>query len=245
MLFVYVLFIFFTYTNKGLSLKHSRQFFLDTADESVWATYYKMGIYHGITTNPVLLDRAKVPCEIKSLKKLSETAIKKYNVECFMLQTWGTDVITLVNNGLELFSLSDKIVVKIPLTSIGIEAAAILKSKSVPICMTACYTPHQVFTSIGLNADYVAPYLGRMLDLGKNGIEDIITMQQMVQQMGSNTRVFVASIRDTDQLVKLAAAGCSTFTFSPNIAQALQEVPETITATEEFESAVLRSQTHY
>lgn len=222
----------------------TQQFFLDTADESLWEEYYKMNIFYGITTNPVLLEKARIPCEIECLKKLAKTAIKKYQVECFMLQTWGKDVETLVNNGLELFSISEKIVVKIPITDIGIEAAGQLKANDIPICMTACYTPHQVFTSIGLDADYVAPYLGRMIDLGKNGIDEVIKMQQMVTQMKSSTRVFVASIRHPDQLVTLAANGCSTFTFSPVIAQALRDVPETISATKEFEDAVINSLTY-
>jgi transaldolase len=53
-----------------------------------------------------------------------------------------------------------RVVVKIPLTRAGIEAAAILAKEGTRICMTACYTPHQAFTSAALGAEYVAPYLG-------------------------------------------------------------------------------------
>jgi len=91
----------------------------------------KMGIFYGITTNPLLLERANVPCNFASVKELALIALTQFNCECFMLQTWGGDSESLVQNGLELATISPKLVVKVPLTKDGIEAAAILKSAGI------------------------------------------------------------------------------------------------------------------
>ena len=104
------------------------QLFLDTADVAAWDKYMKWGIFYGITTNPILLERAKLRCEHSNLESLALKAINEYNVSCFMLQTWGRDRESLVQNGRKLAGISPKIVVKVPLTVEGIEAAAILKN---------------------------------------------------------------------------------------------------------------------
>jgi transaldolase len=147
-------------------LSSHQQLFLDTASVEQWERQIPLGIFHGITTNPVLLERAKVPCELESLKNLAHVALHEFKMEVFMIQSWGGTTDTLVRNALYLQDISDKIVVKIPLTREGVEAAAILKRHQVRLCMTACFTPHQVFTSACLGAEYVAPYLGRITDSG-------------------------------------------------------------------------------
>ena len=107
--------------------------------------------------------------------------------------------------------------------------------------MTACYTAHQVFTSSGIGAEYVAPYLGRMLDNDIDGISEIVKMQQVVSGLKSKTRVFAASIRNTSQLVELATAGVHTFTFSPSVCDGLLSHPLTSAAVAEFDWAIAES----
>lgn len=225
------------YLSDALSASKHQQLFLDTAAIAEWGNYLPMGIFYGVTTNPVLLERAGVPCNLQSLTKLARTALDTYNVECFMLQTWGESSESLVRNGLALQNIDPRLVVKVPLTKSGIEAAAILKSKGTRLCMTACYAPHQVFTSSALGAEYVAPYLGRMSDAGKDAIEEIAQMQSIVEGLQSGTRIFVASIRHVNQLATLSSMGLHTFTFSPSIAQGLAEDPLTIAAAADFERA--------
>ena len=66
--------------------------------------------------------------------------------------------------------------------------------------MTACYNQQQAFLSAGLGAEYVAPYLGRMGDAGKDGVEECAQMQEVISGMGSTTRVLVASLRSVSQV---------------------------------------------
>jgi hypothetical protein len=108
------------------------QYFLDTADISMWNTYMKYGIFHGITTNPILMNRANVRIDLDSSRKLTNVALSlPYDMNCFMIQTWGPDSRTMVENGLELAKISDKVVVKVALSKEGLEAARELKKNGI------------------------------------------------------------------------------------------------------------------
>ena len=226
----------------------SAQFFLDSADVQEWERFMKLGIFHGITTNPVLLEKANVKCEIEpTLRDLAKTAINEYGAKVFMIQTFGNTVDEYVQNGLKIAAIDleeNRIVVKVPLTEMGIISAKQLIERGVRVCMTACYCQHQVFTSCGLGAEYVAPYLGRMIDSGMDGMAEVLNMNKIVTSLNSDTRVFVASLRDTKQLPVLASQGLKTFTFSPKIAEGLLLSPNdlTVKATKDFETAALNSQ---
>ncbi|EKX36632.1 hypothetical protein GUITHDRAFT_78789, partial [Guillardia theta CCMP2712] len=207
--------------------------FLDTANLNEMAELLPLGIFYGVTTNPLLLERAKVPCSHHALQDLAATAFALGSKE-FMCQTWGTKVDELVDNGIRLANLDSRVVVKVPLTFAGIEAASMMSNLGIRVCTTACYSPHQVITSVSAGAEYVAPYLGRMNDAGRDGMQSVVDMQKIVDGMRSKTRVLVASIRDADQLAVLAARGCNTFTISPKVARLLTEDELTMDAATDF-----------
>lgn len=157
-----------------------------------------------------------------------------------MLQAWGGTKDALIQTGGAIAALDagkDRIVVKLPLTAAGISAARVLGNDGARICMTACYNKEQVFVAAGLGAEYVAPYLGRIGDSGRDGVSECAQMQQLVKGLGSSTRVLVASLRQSSQLSKLAIQGCDTFTFSPSIASQLLDEPLTTIAAADFEAA--------
>lgn len=95
-----------------------------------------------------------------------------------------------------------------------------------------------MLSAIALGAQYAAPYLGRMFDGGQNGIEDVITMGQIVNKVKSPMRLLVASIRQSDHLVTLAKHGLNTFTILPRIIDELLENDLTTLAIESFEAEV-------
>ena len=111
----------------------------------------------------------------------------------------------------------------------------------IPVTLTAVYAVHQVLMAAALGASYVAPYMGRMTDAGRDGRADVAQMQQVLNGVRSQTRILTASIRDLDDIPILAAQGVDTFTFSEAIASAFFEVPATIEAVSVFEQSVERS----
>ena len=153
------------------------------------------------------------------------------------LQTWGNTVDVLVNTGKLLAAIDDRIVVKVPITQVGTQAASQLSAEGIKITLTAVYAVHQILIAAALGAEYAAPYLGRINDLGRNGINDLVSMQQGLVGVGSKTRILVASIRNIEDIAFLTTQGLDTFTFSPAIAEAFFNVTATIQAATEFEQA--------
>ncbi|WEK51774.1 MAG: transaldolase family protein [Candidatus Kaistia colombiensis] len=210
--------------------------FLDSADRAAWDEWLPTGLFHGITTNPTILANAGVANTLAELGRLSHAAFEA-DVAEFQAQTWGRTSEALIANGRVIAALDPRMVVKVPITRDGAIAAATLKAEGVRITMTAVYTAHQALTAAAIGADYVAPYLGRMNDAGRDGFAEILAMQEIIRGAGSPTRVLVASLRAVDDLVRLGRLGVDTFTFSPKVAGALFAEALTEAAAEGFEKA--------
>ncbi len=118
---------------------------------------------------------------------------------------------------------------------------AALIGAGVAVTFTACYEPAQVLLAAALGADYIAPYLGRITDLGRDGHAELTRMQRIVEgvaqpvQAGAALRLLVASLRSAEDLARLAAEGLDTFTISPAIAAELFAVEPTLAAADQFE----------
>jgi transaldolase len=212
------------------------RFFLDTADIPQWQIWLPTGMFYGVTTNPLLLKQVQCPCTIEQLTSMAQQAFE-LGVQEIQLQTWGTTVQALVTTGLALAAIDPRVVVKVPITSLGTEAAARLIERSIRVTLTGVYAAHQVLIAAALRADYAAPYLGRMNDLGQNGRDDLIVMQRAIAGVNSSTRILVASIRNVEDMTVLATHGVNTFTFSPKIAAEFFNVAATNQAAIDFEAA--------
>jgi transaldolase len=199
----------------------SLRFFLDSADPLAWEEWMPSGFFHGITTNPSLLRQAGQICGMADLRSLSRRALD-FGCQELHLQAWGREPEALLDCGLALSELAPgRITIKVPLTRAGARAAVPLIARGIPLTFTACYEAPQVLVAATLGARYIAPYLGRIQDLGRDGHQELITMQQCVDRSGSSLRLLVASLRATSDLSRLAAAGMTTFTLSPQLATAL------------------------
>lgn len=210
--------------------------FLDTADIKAWDFWLSKGLFYGVTTNPTLLERAQIPCTLDQLNVLATEAFQRGAQEIH-LQTWGTEVEDLVRRGSEIAALDSRVVVKVPITLTGTEAAAQLIQQGIRVTLTGVYAVHQALIAAALKADYAAPYLGRMTDLGQDGRQDIISMQRGLKGVNSSSKLLVASIRSVDDITNLAQETLDTFTVSPAIAEQLFQVDATTDAALAFESA--------
>lgn len=177
-------------------------------------------------------------------------------VQEVMFQAWGTDVAGLVHSAKALRDLDPaRVVVKMPLTVAGAEAAALLKpGQETRICMTACYSQQQALIAAGLKAEYISPYLGRMAeeavakgladgtDGSMNSRMECVLLKATLDAMGSSTRMLVASVRSAAHIADLAASGCNSFTIPPKVCDELFDVESTRAAAERFERAAERMQ---
>jgi len=219
----------------------TNRLFLDTAVESEWEALLPIGIFHGITTNPTLLERAGHECTIPAVLSLAKRALNMVGCDEFMCQAWGISSEDMYNVGMQLSEIDrERVVIKVPVTFEGTKAASKLIASGVRVCLTACYSSDQAIIATGLGADYLAPYLGRMIDAGKDGMKECRRMQNIANGMGSSTRILVASIRDVTSMGDLIGHGMDTFTFSPEITKCLFSEVLTRTAAEDFEAAAKR-----
>eukprot|EP00929_Paragymnodinium_shiwhaense_P002998 TRINITY_DN103364_c0_g1_i1.p1 TRINITY_DN103364_c0_g1~~TRINITY_DN103364_c0_g1_i1.p1 ORF type:complete len:347 (+),score=73.35 TRINITY_DN103364_c0_g1_i1:80-1120(+) len=216
------------------------QLFLDTADEEEWDKLLTLGIFHGTTTNPLILSKSNQPCTIENCRRLMKKALSYPGIQRTLFQVWGETAENYEKIGYELFSMDPEHVgVKLPLTDAGIRAASALKQRGVRICMTGCMSAKQVLTANALHAEYISPYLGRMCDTGMDGMHEVQQMYDALKDTPGRTRVFVASIRNVGQMMELAAKGLDSFTFPVKVAYELVQVQATDEATANFEKAAL------
>ncbi len=227
----------------------SLQLLLDSANITAWEEWIPTGIFKGITTNPTLIRQSKRPCNLQWIKKLAKKA-NKLNCQQLHLQAWGKSAIDLTECGLALSKLSSSslnIYVKIPLTIEGCQAAINLTRAGKAITFTACFKSQQILIASTIGATYIAPYLGRINDEGRNGMEELLKMQKTVENINSKTKLLVASIREVSELTNLANHGITTFAISPSIAKALIDVPSTNLAANKFEldASVMLKETNF
>jgi transaldolase len=198
-------------------------------------------MFVGVTTNPTILERDGVECSVDALSALARNALEFDAVEEFQVQTWGEDSDEMWKNGIALARLDpERVVVKVPVTLEGIKAANALVVDGVRVTMTAAYAPHQVLVAASIGANYIAPYLGRMNDAGRDGLGTIVSMQETVDELESDMRILVASVRTVAEMAKLAAKGCDTFTISEKVAAEMFTDPLTSQAAIDFQSCAER-----
>lgn len=208
--------------------------YIDTPDTAIWQHYLPSGIFFGVTTNPKLLYQAGIPNTVENLAGLAHTAFD-LGAQEIHLQVWGGNMEAMLAIGRQLADIDSRVSVKVPITEAGLRCAQQLIAAEAQVTLTAVHAAVQMLPVIALGATYTAPYLGRMNDAGLDGLDEIVAMQQMIDRLGSPTRVLVASIRQLSDLTALARQGLDTFTLLPHLVAELLANPQTLAATSDFE----------
>jgi len=209
--------------------------YLDTADRSEAEPLLATGLFHGITTNPTILQRAGLG--VADIPDVYAWATAAGSREVFF-QAWGTEPDILIRRGGELRALGPDVVVKLPASRAGTTAAARLAAEGIPTLLTAVYAPEQAILAAVAGATYIAPYVGKLADAGRDGIGSVQIMQQILQRSGALTRILLASVRDVDSVVAAAQLGVDHFTMGPSVAETLFAEELTAQAVDTFEKAV-------
>jgi TalC/MipB family fructose-6-phosphate aldolase len=209
--------------------------YVDTADRSAAESLLATGLFHGVTTNPTILQRASK--SVADLKEIYSWAVDAGAQEIFF-QAWGEDPATLIERGQRLRDLGGEVVVKFVATRAGSTACAALAARGIPTLLTAIYDPGQAIVAAAAGATYIAPYLGRLNDAGRQGIAEVVAMHEVLVAAASTTKVLLASIRNVPDMVALARHGVDCFTMAPDVAEQFFTDPTTAEAARTFEDAV-------
>lgn len=202
--------------------------FLDTAETSHWKALADSGLFCGITTNPLLLQRAQLRCSIETYRSLYAQAMA-LGFSSIQFQVFGDH---WDQCAAEIAAIGPEVYVKIPADLRGFKAAQILNLPS-RTTLTAVYSVGQVVAAEALGVAYAAPYYARLMESGVDADERFNEMLTIATDCG----LLVASLRSPAQCLALATRGFTTFALPPEIAASFFKSALTDQAIEAFEAA--------
>ncbi|RYF31811.1 MAG: transaldolase [Comamonadaceae bacterium] len=218
--------------------------YLDSADLAEIETCLPHPAIHGVTTNPTLMRRAGITRD--GLFRVLHAALK-LGARQVQAQVHAADAKGMLADARSLLAEFDagQFVVKIPATREGFRAGAELSLEGVPVTYTAVYAAEQAHFAATLGAAYAAPYLGRLLDAGVDGLALIAQMHALVAKSGAATRLLVASVRSREAYLALLDLGVGAITIPPRLFAELVDHPATLEAERGFlaDAAALGSPT--
>jgi transaldolase len=214
--------------------------YLDTADRAAWADLMPTGLFHGITTNPLLASRAgldypRIDWSAMATQARDLGAVELHAQVAGPVEGYVDWAGALYEAGR---AAGIETVVKIPLVEAAIRATPAIKALGGRILMTACYDAKQMFVARALGADFIAPYFGRMDEAGIDAMAHLATMARMNAGPGKRCTVLIASLRSPEQMVALADLGHDSFTIAPDVARALMTSAYSIAAHDAFEATL-------
>jgi len=197
------------------------KFFVDTADIKQIEELLPTGFVDGVTTNPSLI--AKNGDDMaKTIKAICSIVSGPVSAE-----VTATDYETMLEEGKYLSSLAKNIAVKVPLTVNGLKTCKALRELGAQVNVTLCFSAAQALLAAKAGASFISPFVGRLDDIGENGmnlIEDIVVMYE---NYGFETEVLVASVRTTQHVIDAAVIGAHVATLPPKVINELYEHPLT------------------
>ncbi|MFN7917233.1 MAG: fructose-6-phosphate aldolase [Vicinamibacterales bacterium] len=202
--------------------------FIDSGNIKDIENLCSLGIIDGVTTNPSLL--AKETGDYKAnLKKIC--GIVKGPVSGEVI---STEFDAMMREGHDIAALDEHMVVKLPLTRNGIKACAALSSEGIRVNVTLVFSAAQALLAAKAGATFVSPFVGRLDDVGQNGMELIREIVQMYDNYEFTTEVLVASTRNPIHIVEAAKLGADICTCPPALIDSLFNHPLTTIGLDKF-----------
>ncbi|HIQ36482.1 MAG TPA: fructose-6-phosphate aldolase [Desulfocapsa sulfexigens] len=204
------------------------KFFIDTANLEQIKKGVEMGMVDGVTTNPSLIAREDKPFE-QILKEIVEVVDGPISAEVVSLEAEG-----MVEEAKVLAAMSDNIVIKIPMIMEGIKAVKRLTEMGIKTNVTLVFSAAQALLAAKAGATYVSPFVGRLDDIGTNGMDLISEIMSILHNYGFQTEVIVASIRSPQHVMESAAIGADIATIPLKVIEQLAKHPLTDIGIEQF-----------
>lgn len=208
------------------------KFFIDTANLSEIKEAYDLGILDGVTTNPSLMAKEGI--------RGHENIIAHYKAICDLVddnvsaEVIATDFDNIIKEGEELAKIDDKIVVKVPMIKDGLKAIKYFSGKGIRTNCTLIFSAGQALIAAKAGASYVSPFIGRLDDVGSDGMDLIAQIVNIYDNYGFETEVLAASVRHTIHLLQCAEVGADVVTCPLKVITSLLNHPLTDKGLEQF-----------
>lgn len=198
------------------------KFFLDTANVEEIRSAVRLGVLSGVTTNPSLMAKeGDVPFR-DTIREICSLVDGPVSAEAVSLDVEG-----LLAEAREIATWAPNVVVKIPCTAAGIEAISVLAKENIHTNMTLCFSVNQALMGAQAGASFVSPFIGRIDDMGQDGMDVLAEIMDVYRNYDFSTQVMAASIRHPLHVVMAAKVGADVCTMPYKVLLQMIEHPLT------------------
>ncbi|XVN42433.1 MAG: fructose-6-phosphate aldolase [Candidatus Rickettsia vulgarisii] len=206
------------------------QIFLDSADIKEIKEINQLGIIDGLTTNPSLMSKTTnaFKATIIEICKIMDSDVS--------IEVAANDFENMIDQGNRILEISSNIVIKLPMTWNGVKACKYFADKGRKVNMTLCFSANQALIAAKAGATYVSPFIGRLDDIGQDGVNLISDIRQIYDNYKDQlqTKILAASIRNSNHVLQCAQIGSDVITMPGKIIKQLLDHPLTLTGLEIF-----------
>ena len=172
------------------------EIWLDTTNIQTVKKASQYGLIRGVTTNPTLIAQSQ-----RSLEEVLEDLLNQQSGPV-TAQVVSDDPLEMVQQGQALYSFSNRLIIKVPVTKSGLEAIHLLSKQNIPTMATAVYHTHQALLAALAGADYAAPYLGRIEKAGMNPWSTLQTIVHLTTMYRLKMKILAASLQGIDDVMQ-------------------------------------------
>ncbi len=205
------------------------KYFIDTANMDEIKEIHEWGVLSGVTTNPSLVAKEKDISFHDRLVEICELVEGPVSGEVIALDAEG-----MIEEGRVLAKLHEHIIVKIPMTAEGMKAVKVLASEGIKTNVTLVFNTVQALTAARAGATYVSPFIGRLDDIGLEGLQLIEDISVIFALHGISTEIIAASIRDEGHVHGAALKGAHIATIPYKVLKKLTDHPLTDKGIDQF-----------
>jgi transaldolase len=205
------------------------KFFLDTANLEEIRKAAALGLADGVTTNPTLIAKEG---DVEFKDHIAE--ICKIVSGPVSAEVTSTNKDEMLREGREYVKIAPNVVIKCPLTVDGLEATRILNEEGIKVNVTLCFSAAQAICAAKAGASFISPFLGRLDDIGDNGLRLLEEIIEIYDNYGWKTEVLAASLRHPIHVIEAARLGSDIATMPYKVLEQLLKHPLTDKGQDQF-----------
>lgn len=203
--------------------------FLDTANIEEIIAGKELGVIEGVTTNPSLIAKETGQSFQQAIEQITDLIPGPVSAEVISTEADG-----MVEEGRKLAAINDNVVIKVPITAEGLKATRRLADEGIAVNVTLIFSPNQALLAARAGARYVSPFVGRLDDIGEDGIGLVADIAEMLAIHGLNSEIISASIRHPRHVFESAMVGADIATVPYQVLLKMLNHPLTDIGLEKF-----------
>ena len=205
------------------------KFFIDTANIEEIKEAHALGVLAGVTTNPTLVAKEKGVSFHDRLREITALVPGSVSAEVIALDAEG-----MIREGKELAKIAPNITVKVPMTPEGLKAVHAFSQEGIKTNVTLIFNANQALLAARAGATYVSPFIGRLDDIGQNGLDLIAEIAEIFAIHNIDTEIIAASVRHPQHVTQAALRGAHIATVPYKVILSLCKHPLTDKGIEAF-----------